>query len=70
MTIKEIGFFIKSIREDKGLSQKYFERDGIVSAPTLSRMELGEVGSSLSSYISVLGELGYDVTVSKKTSVE
>ena len=65
MTIKEIGFFIRSIREDKGLTQKAFEQEGIVSAPTLSRIELGDTSGSIGSYIAILEKLGYELDIVK-----
>lgn len=64
MTTKEFGSLIKIVRVEQGLTQKQLEREGVVSAPTLSMIEKGD-NALINTYIAVLARLGYRFVVEK-----
>jgi len=67
LKLDEIGMKIKSLRKEKGLTQKQLAEIAGLSRVTLGKLERGQVGSiTLKTIDIILDALGYEIDFERK----
>jgi len=67
LKLDEIGMKIKSLRKEKGLTQKQLAEIAGLSRVTLGKLERGQIGSiTLKTIDIILDALGYEIDFERK----
>jgi len=69
LKLDEIGMSVRSLRKDKGLTQKQLADIAGISRVTLGKLERAQLGSiTLKTFDIILDALGYEIDVKRKNS--
>ena len=69
MKLDEIGMRVRSLRKDKGLTQKQLADIAGISRVTLGKLERAQLGAiTLKTFDIILDALGYEIDVKRKNS--